>query len=40
LEANATSKEKMEEWESLTLELTKEYWLDTQAKGKHTNALT
>jgi transposase InsO family protein len=37
LEANATSKEKMEELENLILELIKAYWLGTQAKGKHTN---
>jgi hypothetical protein len=36
-EANATSKEKIEELEILILELIKAYWLGTQAKGKHTN---
>jgi hypothetical protein len=34
LEANATSKEKMVEWESLTLIWTKEYLLVTQVQGK------
>jgi hypothetical protein len=33
LEANATSKEKMTEWESLTLVWTKEYLLVSQVKG-------
>jgi hypothetical protein len=37
LEANATSKEKMVEWESLTLVWTKEYLLVTQVQGKHTS---
>jgi hypothetical protein len=37
LEANAKSKEKMEEWESLTLVWTKEYLLVTQVQGKHTS---
>jgi hypothetical protein len=36
-EANATSKEKMAEWESLTLVWTKEYLLVTQVQGKHTS---
>ena len=36
LEANATSKEKMVEWESLTLVWTNEYLLVTQVQGKHT----
>ena len=37
LEENATSKEKMEEWESLTLMWTKEYLLVTQVQGKNTS---
>ena len=37
LEANATSKEKMAEWESLNLVWTKEYMLVTQVQGKHTS---
>jgi len=37
LEENATSKEKMEEWESLTLVWTKEYFLVTQVQGKNTS---
>jgi hypothetical protein len=37
LEANATSKEKMEEWESLTLMWKNEYLLVTQVNGKHTS---
>jgi hypothetical protein len=32
---NATSKEKMAEWESLTLVWTNEYLLVTQVQGKH-----
>jgi hypothetical protein len=35
--SNATSKEKMEKWESLTLMWTKEYLLVTQVQGKHTS---
>ena len=35
LEENATSKEKMEEWESLSLMWTKEYLLVTQVQEKH-----
>jgi hypothetical protein len=37
MEANATSKEKMEEWESLTLVRENEYLLVTQVQGKHTS---
>ena len=40
LEANATSKEKMAEWESLTLVWTKEYLLVTQVQGNHTSVTT
>jgi hypothetical protein len=36
LEANSTSKEKMVEWESLTLMWKKEYLLVTQVQGNHT----
>jgi uncharacterized protein YxeA len=39
LEANATSKEKMAEWESLTLVWKKEYFLVTQVQGKHTSVI-
>jgi hypothetical protein len=35
-----TSKEKMAEWESLTLVWTKEYLLVTQVQGKHTSVTT
>ena len=35
-EANATSKEKMAEWESLILVWTKEYLLATKVHGKRT----
>ena len=37
LEGNDTSKENMEEWESLTLMWKKEYLLVTQVQGKHTS---
>ena len=40
LEANVTSKEKMVEWEILTLVWTKEYLLVTQVQGKHTRVTT
>jgi hypothetical protein len=39
-EANATSKENMEEWESLILVWTKEYLLVTQVQEKHTSVTT
>jgi hypothetical protein len=38
LEENATSKENMEEWESLIVVLKNEYLLGTQAQGKNTNS--
>ena len=37
LEENATSKDKMEEWERLTLVWTKEYLLVTQVQGNDTS---
>jgi hypothetical protein len=37
---NGTSKEKMEEWESLTLMWTKEYLLVTQVQENHTSVTT
>jgi hypothetical protein len=36
LEANVTSKDKIAEWEGLTLVWKKEYLLVTQVQGKHT----